>query len=65
MKKLLILTTLVMLSTANLGCRGAFSNWFGRGAPCNTCGPNDPYMSAPSANMAPSDGNYMTLPNPN
>lgn len=47
MKRLLILTTAVILTVGTMsGC-----GWFNRGSSCNTCGPvmgSDPYMSAPA-----------------
>ena len=71
MKRLLVLTAVVMLTAATLGCR---CDWFRRGAllptatpdvtvcdpcpPCNPCSPCDP--SPPCDPCAP--GSYTTSP---
>ena len=48
MKKLLILTAVVMLTTSSLGCNHCRWGLWNRGAACNTCNTCNTYATGPA-----------------
>jgi hypothetical protein len=60
MKRLLILTALLMMSVAAVGCRSGacWSSWFNRGAACNNYGG----YGGTTTYSAPDDGSILLPP---